>query len=101
MGALMTTEVKMVPAITFYVLYLVSLIVLAVSPVLREQSWMFTVGLGVLLGVVVYASFGVANMFALKDWSITLTLVDVAWGAAVIALAAIAGFYAARIFSGF
>lgn len=100
MGELMTADVKMVPAIIFYLLYLVGVVVFAVSPALREQSWMLAAGLGLLLGIVAYASYDLTNMATLKDWSITLTLVDIAWGAVVTAVSAVAGFYAARVFSG-
>ena len=100
MGELMTADVKMLPAIIFYLLYLVGVVVFAVSPALREQSWMLAAGLGLLLGIVAYASYDLTNMATLKDWSITLTLVDIAWGAVVTAVSAVAGFYAARVFSG-
>jgi len=100
MGELMAVEVKMVPAVTFYVLYLAGLVVFAISPALREQNWMVAAGLGLLLGIIVYASYDLTNMATLKTWSITLTLVDIAWGACVSAISAVAGFYAARVFAG-
>ena len=96
----MAVEVKMVPAIIFYLLYLVGVVVLAISPALREQSPMLAAGLGLLLGVVAYASYDLTNMATLKDWSMTLTLVDIAWGAVVTATSAVAGFYASRMFYG-
>lgn len=100
MGELMAVEVKMVPAIIFYLLYLVGVVVFAISPALREQSPMLATGLGLLLGVVAYASYDLTNMATLKDWSMTLTLVDIAWGAVVTATSAVAGFYASRMFYG-
>jgi uncharacterized membrane protein len=100
MGGLMAVEVKMVPAIIFYLLYLAGLVIFAISPALREQSWLLAVGLGLLLGIVAYASYDLTNMATLKGWSITLTLVDIAWGAFVSAVSAVAGFYVARLFSG-
>lgn len=101
MGELMTTEVKMVPAIIFYLVYLVGVVVFAISPALRAQNAMLAAGLGLLLGVVAYGSYDLTNMATLKGWSITLTLVDIAWGAVITATSAVAGFYAARIFYGY
>lgn len=100
MGELMAVEVKMVPAIIFYLLYLAGLVLFAISPALRSESWLMAAGLGLLLGIVAYASYDLTNMATLKDWSLTLTLVDIAWGACVSAVSAVAGFYAARLFAG-
>lgn len=100
MGELMAVQVRMVPAIIFYVLYLAGLVLFAISPALREQNWLMAVGLGLTLGVIAYGSYDLTNMATLKGWSLSLTLVDIAWGAFVSAVSALAGFYAARIFAG-
>ena len=100
MGALMAVDVRIVPAIIFYVLYLAGLVLFAISPALREQNWLMAVGLGLALGLVAYGSYDLTNMATLKGWSLSLTLVDIAWGAFVSAVSALAGFYVARIFAG-
>lgn len=100
MGELMAVEVRIVPAIIFYVLYLAGLVLFAISPALREQNWLMAVGMGLGLGVIAYGSYDLTNMATLKGWSLSLTLVDMAWGAFVSAVSALAGFYAARIFAG-
>ena len=96
----MAVDVRIVPAIIFYVLYLAGLVLFAISPALREQNWLMAVGLGLALGLVAYGSYDLTNMATLKGWSLSLTLVDIAWGAFVSAVSALAGFYAARIFAG-
>lgn len=100
MGALMVVHIKMIPAILFYVVYLAGLVLFAISPAMREENWLVAAGLGLFLGVIAYGSYDLTNMATLKGWSITLTLVDIAWGACVSALSAVAGFYASRIFTG-
>jgi uncharacterized membrane protein len=100
MGELMAVEIRIVPAIIFYMLYLAGLVLFAISPALREQNWLMAVGLGLGLGVIAYGSYDLTNMATLKGWSLSLTLVDMAWGAFVSAISALAGFYAARIFAG-
>lgn len=100
MGDLMAIQVKMIPAVIFYLLYLLGLVVFAISPALKEQSWVVAMSLGLLLGLIAYASYDLTNMATLKEWSISLTVVDIAWGAFVSAMAAVAGFFAARIFVG-
>lgn len=100
MGERMAVEVRIAPAIIFYILYLAGLVLFAISPAMREQNWLMAVGLGLALGVIAYGSYDLTNMATLKGWSLSLTLVDIAWGAFVTAVSALAGFYAARIFAG-
>lgn len=100
MGDLMALEIKIVPAIIFYIIYLAGLVLFAISPALREQNWLVAMGLGLLLGIIAYASYDLTNLATLKGWSVSLTVVDIAWGAFVSAVSAVAGFYAARIFAG-
>lgn len=100
MGDLMSIQVKMIPAVIFYLLYLLGLVVFAISPALKEQSWVVAMSLGLLLGLIAYASYDLTNMATLKEWSISLTVVDIAWGAFVSAMAAVGGFFAARVFIG-
>lgn len=100
MGELMAVEVRIVPAIIFYVLYIAGLVLFAISPAMRESNWLLAVGLGAALGVIAYGSYDLTNLATLKGWSLSLTLVDMAWGALVSAVAAFGGFYAARIFAG-
>lgn len=99
MGDLMAIEIKIVPAVIFYLLYLAGLVLFAVSPALRAQSWLVAAGLGLALGMIAYGSYDLTNMATLKNWSLSLTLVDIAWGAFISAVSAVAGFYAASIFA--
>lgn len=100
MGDLMVVEVKMVPAVFFYILYLVGLVIFAISPVLREQNWLVAAGVGLLLGILVYASYDLTNIIMLKGWSLSLTLADIVWGTFVSVISVLAGFYAATVFTG-
>ena len=43
---------------------------------------------GALFGLVAYATYDLTNLATLRGWSLPVTLVDIAWGAAVTALSA-------------
>ncbi len=53
----MTIEIKMIPAVIFYVLYLAGLAVFAISPVLYKQSWLVAAGVVLLLIVFAYVTY--------------------------------------------
>ena len=68
-------------AVTFYLIYIVGIIIFAVAPALDAQSLSKAIMLGALFGFFTYATYDFTNLATLKDWPLTLVLVDVAWGA--------------------
>jgi len=49
-----------------------------------------TVITGALLGLIAYGTYDLTNQATLKDWPLIVTIVDIAWGVIVTALAATA-----------
>ncbi|KPJ85669.1 hypothetical protein AMJ57_02225 [Parcubacteria bacterium SG8_24] len=45
-----------------------------------EGSWLKALLFGGALGLVAYGVYDLTNHALVKDWSVTLTLVDIAWG---------------------
>ena len=78
-------------ALAFYLLYGVGLVVFAVLPALQQGGWQRSARLGALLGTVAYATYDLSNLATLRDWPLGLSLIDIAWGALLSALAASAG----------
>jgi len=99
-GHLMMDKPAFGPAIVFYLMYLVGVVVFAVAPALASQRWQTALGLGALLGLLCYATYDLTNQATLRDWPLRVTLVDLAWGAFVTAAAAWAGWRVAMAFGG-
>lgn len=98
-GTLMLAEPRLAPAVAFYILYLLGLFVFAVTPALRAQNLLLAAGLGGLLGLIAYGSYDLTNLATLKDWSASLSFVDIAWGILVSAVSSTAGFLIVSMFS--
>jgi uncharacterized membrane protein len=96
LGDILLAQVRLGPAIVFYVVYPVGLLVLALTPALKSNSITVAIGYGFLLGAISYATYDLTNFATLRNWTLQLTLVDIAYGAVVSGLAAAAGFVAAR-----
>ncbi|MDP2452102.1 MAG: DUF2177 family protein [Polaromonas sp.] len=92
-GPLMRAQPLLLPAAAFYLLYPVGVGVLAVLPALDRSSWSHAAALGALLGLLADGTYDLSN---LQGWPLQLTLVDMLWGTALTAVAAIAAFLAAR-----
>ncbi len=93
LGSLMLPKPVITPAVLFYVLYVLGLVVLVVLPALTARSWGFALTRGALLGCVAYATYDLTNQATLRGWSTTLTLADLAWGTALSAAAATGAFF--------
>ena len=78
LGAMM--QVSWTPAIAFYLMYLVGLIIFAVYPGVLASSWKVALGYGALFGFFTYATYEMTNLATLKDWPLTMVPVDILWG---------------------
>ncbi len=80
MGELLLERFVVGPAIAFYALYMVGVVVFAVLPALPLRNWLGALGAGALLGLVAYATYDLTNQATLKGWSWQVTLADLCWG---------------------
>lgn len=85
----MLGELKLVPAALFYLLYVVGVLVfVSGSP---SATWQSTLLFGALFGFFCYATFDLTSLALLRNWSWSVAVVDVSWGAAVTAVSSTAG----------
>ena len=90
-GAVLAEKPNMAAAIAFYLVYLAGVVVFAVRPALGDGNWKTALLLGGLFGLFAYATYDLTNLATLKVWSLKVSLLDMAWGALLTALAASAG----------
>lgn len=100
-GSLMADRPSLAPAVAFYLIYFAAIVLFAVAPALAHGGWRTALGYGAALGFVAYATYDLTNQATLKVWPLRLTLVDMAWGTILTAIAATAAFLVTRaIFKG-
>jgi uncharacterized membrane protein len=85
----MLGEVKPVPAILFYLLYVVGLLVFVCGGMAATPR--ATLLYGALFGLFCYATFDLTSLALLKYWSWAVAALDVSWGAVVTAVSSTAG----------
>lgn len=95
-GDLMADAPALAPAAAFYLIYLIAILLLAVLPAAREDSWKRLIFNAAVFGFCAYATYDLTNQATLKTWSTTVTVVDMAWGTLLTTIAASAGFAAYR-----
>ncbi len=67
-------------AIIFYLVFLVGLTFFATYPALFKNSLMTAAILGGLFGFFTYATYDLTNLATLRDWPLSVTIVDMVWG---------------------
>lgn len=95
-GFLMTPRVNWAAAISFYLLFLVGLVVFVIAPAVEKDSWTRALTLGALFGLITYATYDLTNLATLKDWPLALTLVDLTWGAVLAGTVSVGTYFIAR-----
>jgi len=83
LGYLMSKNPNLVAAGIFYVIYVITLVVLVISPALQKGSLLSAVLTGALFGLCAYATYDLTNLATIKDWPLLVTVVDLIWGAFV------------------
>lgn len=95
-GALLLDKPNLAAAGVFYVLYVVGVLAFAVLPALAQQDWTRALWGGALFGLIAYATYDLTNLATLANWSLTVTVADMAWGTFVTGVSATAGYLVAR-----
>ncbi len=85
----MLGEIRLAPAVLFYVLYVAGVVIFVSGQ--GDASWRSTLLYGALFGLFCYATFELTSLAMLRHWTWPVVLVDMSWGVALTAVAATAG----------
>lgn len=86
---ILVSEVRLAPALAFYLLYPVGIVFFAVLPALRNDSALVAFINALLFGAIAYATYDLTNYATLRNWNLQLTVVDIAYGAVVSGIASV------------
>lgn len=91
-GFLLKSDVNWIAAIAFYLLYVLGLIVFVVEPAILRSSSTYALLAGMFFGLVSYATYDLTNLATLKDWPLSITFIDMAWGTSLGGLTSYIGY---------
>ncbi len=92
-GHLLAKSFNIPAAVVFYLMFIIGIIIFAVLPALQNGRWQTALLWGALFGFFTYATYDLTNLATLRDWPLTVVLVDIAWGTFLCASVATIGFF--------
>ena len=96
LGDVLAPNFAIPPAVLFYLVFPVGLVIFAVLPSLESGRWTNAALFGALLGFFAYFTYDMTNWATIRNWTSTLSLVDVIWGTVLGGAAATIGFLVTR-----
>ncbi len=90
---LLSKSVNWPAAIIFYLLFILGIIIFATIPALKDKSIITALVLGGAFGFFCYMTYDLTNLSTLKNWPLTLSIIDIIWGTILSASVAAASFY--------
>ena len=91
MGSILLPEPRLVAAVLFYLMYAVGVAFFAVIPNLGTGTVWSAAAYGAALGFIAYGTYDATNYATLKDFPLTVMLVDWTWGTSLTAVVAAGG----------
>ena len=88
LGDILLPTVNLPPAVAFYLIYPIGILVFGVLPGLKAGSVTPAILYAALFGALAYATYDLTNLATLREWPVSLALIDMAWGTAVSAVCA-------------
>ena len=85
----MLGEIRPIPAILFYLLYVAGILIFVSGP--ATATWQTSLLYGALFGLFCYATFELTSLSLLRHWTWTVVVVDVSWGLFVTAVSSTLG----------
>lgn len=82
-------DLNIVPAIAFYLLYAVGIVIFANAA--AGPNWQHALLYGALFGFFCYATFDLTTLALLRGWTWPAAVVDISWGTFATAVSATAG----------
>ena len=96
LGDILAPSLRPGPAVAFYAMYPIGVVVFAVLPALRGQTPMTGAALAALFGAIAYGTYDLTNYATLRNWNLQITIYDVVYGAFASGVAATAAYFAVR-----
>ncbi len=99
-GHLLRPQPDLTAAALFYIVYAAGAHILVVEPAARQRSPLQALIKGGVLGLTAYGTFDLTSLAVIKGWTVTVAVLDMAWGLVGTASASLVALLAATRLAG-
>ncbi len=82
-------------AIVFYLLYIAGILFFAVLPNVDKGLPQVLIS-GIFLGLVAYGTYDLTSYAVMKDWPLSITIIDLIWGGSLTGIVSVISYFIAR-----
>lgn len=93
MSNIFSKTMNITPALFFYPIYALAVLLLAVLPAVTSGNWFDALWRGAILGLAAYSAYDLTNQATLSGWPTKMTLVDIGWGLSVTAITSVIAYF--------
>jgi uncharacterized membrane protein len=97
-GHLMAEKANLIAALVFYLIFIAGLVYFVLLPAVSNDSWVTAFANGALFGFVTYATYDLTNYATLKNWPLTMVIVDLTWGLALSTSVSLVSYFIIQLF---
>ena len=79
----MKDDPNLFAALIFYLIFVIGLVIFVINPSLEKKSLLSVILTGALFGLISYSTYDLTNLATIKNWPISITIIDLIWGSFV------------------
>ena len=98
LGDILLDDLRIAPAIVFYLAYPIGIVTFAVMPGLHSDAVTTAFFYALLFGAIAYGTYDLTNYATLRSWTLQITAIDICYGALASGIAATVATLVARAF---
>lgn len=95
LDAFLASDPRMAPAFLFYLLFVLGNVVFVTRPIFESPTLREFLFRGSLYGLVTYGTYDLTNYATVRDWPISVTVIDLIWGIMISLFVSASGYYTA------
>jgi uncharacterized membrane protein len=99
LGDILLDDLRIAPAIVFYLVYPIGVVVFAVMPGLHADSAITAFCYALLFGALAYGTYDLTNYATLRKWTLQIAALDICYGALASGIAATTAMLVVRAFT--